>query len=109
MQKMWRDFESEMVATSRNRFRTEADVVPEWLHNFIAYTCGEAVLGGKQTYAYIVLNSKSSLHKILKLFVKRPPSVVCLNDVSELSANDRASENITELRLKKIATLLLKA
>jgi hypothetical protein len=108
MQKMWTDFESEMVATSLNRFRTEADVVPEWLHNFIAYTGGQAVLGGKLTYAYIVLNAKSSLNKILKLVLKRPPSVVCLNDVSEIAESDRASEKVTEYRLKKIASLLLR-
>jgi len=40
--------------------------------------------------------------------LRRPPSVVCLNDVSELAESDRASEQITEYRLQKIAALLLK-
>ena len=108
MDLMWKKFGKELRATSRNKFRTEGDLVPEWLHNFLAYSAGDAVMGGKLTYSYIVLNAKSSFAKILNLAVRRPPSVVCLNDVSELNASDRASEKITEFRLKKIAALLLK-
>ena len=109
MELMWNRFGEELTATSRNRFRTEADLVPEWLHNFLAYSTGDAVMGGKLTYSYIVLNAKSSLAKILNLALRRPPSVVCLNDVSEIAESDRASEKITEYRLQKIAALLLKA
>ncbi len=108
MEQMWNRFGDELTATSRNRFRTHADLVPEWLHNFLAYNNGEAVMGGKLTYSYIVLNAKSSLAKIVNLALRRPPSVVCLNDVSELAESDRASEQITEYRLQKIAALLLK-
>ena len=109
MEKMWNRFDDELTATSRNRFRTQDDLVPEWLHNFLAYSTGDAVMGGKLTYSYIVLNAKSSLAKILNLALRRPPSVVCLNDVSEIAESDRAPENITEYRLQKIAALLLKA
>jgi hypothetical protein len=105
---MWKRFGDELTETSKNRFRTQGDLVPEWLHNFLAYSTGDAVMGGKLTYSYIVLNAKSSLAKILNLALRRPPSVICLNDVSELPAHDRASEQITENRLKKIAALLLK-
>jgi hypothetical protein len=108
MQQMWKKFGSALEATSRNRFRTDDDVVPEWLHNFVSYSAGEAVIGGRLTYTYIVLNAKSGLAKIVDLALRRPPSVICLNDVSELPAHDRASERITEYRLKKIAALLLK-
>ena len=108
MQKMWADFHSVLKSTSQNRFRTDEDVVPEWLHNFIAYTNAKAVIGGRLSYSYIVLNAKSALPKIFDLASKRPPSVVCLNDVSELPVHDQASERITEYRLKKIARLLLK-
>jgi hypothetical protein len=108
MQKMWKQFGSALEATSRNRFRTDDDVVPEWLHNFIGYTTGTAVIGGRLSYSYIVLNAKSGLPKIIDLALSRPPSVVCVNDVSELPSSDRASEAITEFRLKKIAALLLK-
>lgn len=109
MEQMWKRFGGELTATSANRFRTQADLVPEWLHNFLAYSTGDAVLGGKLTYSYIVLNAKSSLAKIANLALRRPPSVVCLNDVSEIAERDRASEKITEYRLQKIAALLLKA
>ena len=109
MQKMWADFDAVLKSTSQNRFRTDEDVVPEWLHNFLAYSTGDAVMGGKLTYSYIVLNAKSSLAKILNLALRRPPSVVCLNDVFEIAESDRASEKITEYRLQKIAALLLKA
>jgi hypothetical protein len=109
MQQMWVQFGDELKATSANRFRTEADLVPEWLHNFLAYGTGQAVMGGKLTYSYIVLNAKSSLAKIANLALRRPPSVICLNDVSEIAESDRASEQITEYRLTKIAALLLKA
>jgi hypothetical protein len=109
MEQMWNRFGDELTSTSRNRFRTQADLVPEWLHNFLAYSSGDAVIGGKLTYSYIVLNAKSSLAKILNLALRRPPSVVCLNDVSEIAESDRASEQITEYRLTKIAALLLKA
>jgi hypothetical protein len=109
MEQMWNRFGDELTATSRNRFRTQADLVPEWLHNFLAYSAGDAVIGGKLTYSYIVLNAKSSLAKIVNLALRRPPSVVCLNDVSEIAESDRASEQITEYRLTKIAALLLKA
>ncbi len=108
MQQMWADFGSALEATSRNKFRTDEDVVPEWLHNFVSYSAGAAVIGGRLTYSYIVLNAKSGLVKIVDLALRRPPSVICLNDVSELPASDRASEQITEYRLKKIAALLLK-
>jgi hypothetical protein len=108
MQQMWKQFGPALEATSRNRFRTDEDVVPEWLHNFVSYSAGDAVVGGRLTYTYIVLNAKSGLAKILDLGLRRPPSVICLNDVSELPAHDRASEQITEYRLKKIAALLLK-
>ncbi len=108
MQQMWKKFGSALEATSRNRFRTDEDVVPEWLHNFFSYSAGDAVIGGRLTYTYIVLNAKSALAKIVDLALRRPPSVICLNDVSELPAHDRASEQITEYRLKKIAALLLK-
>ena len=109
MEQMWNRFGDELTATSRNRFRTQADLVPEWLHNFLAYSSGDAVIGGKLTYSYIVLNAKSSLAKIVYLALRRPPSVVCLNDVSEIAESDRASEQITEYRLTKIAALLMKA
>lgn len=108
MEQMWNRFDEELTATSRNRFRTQADLVPEWLHNFLAYSTGDAVMGGKLTYSYIVLNAKSSLAKILNLALRRPPSVVCLNDVSEIAESDRASEKVTEHRLQKIAAFLLK-
>jgi len=108
MEQMWNRFGDELTATSRNRFRTQADLVPEWLHNFLAYSSGDAVIGGKLTYSYIVLNAKSSLAKILNLALRLPPSVVCLNDVSEIAESDRASEKVTEYRLQKIAALLLK-
>ncbi len=108
MNEMWQQFGAALEATSRNRFRTDDDVVPEWLHNFIGYTAGTAVIGGRLSYSYIVLNAKSGLAKIIDLALSRPPSVVCVNDVSELPASDRASEAITEFRLKKIAALLLK-
>jgi hypothetical protein len=108
MEQMWKRFGDELTETSKSRFRTQGDLVPEWLHNFLAYSTGDAVMGGKLTYSYIVLNAKSSLAKILNLALRRPPSVICLNDVSELPAHDRASEQITEYRLKKIAALLLK-
>ena len=108
MEQMWNRFGDELTATSSNRFRTHRDLVPEWLHNFLAYSTGDAVIGGKLTYSYIVLNAKSSLAKIVNLALRRPPSVVCLNDVSEIAESDRASEKITEYRLKKIAALLLK-
>ena len=108
MEQMWNRFDDELTATSRNRFRTQDDLVPEWLHNFLAYSTGDAVMGGKLTYSYIVLNAKSSLAKILNLALRRPPSVVCLNDVSEIAESDRASEKVTEYRLQKIAALLLK-
>ena len=108
MEQMWNRFDDELTATSRNRFRTQADLVPEWLHNFLAYSTGDAVMGGKLTYSYIVLNAKSSLAKILNLALRRPPSVVCLNDVSEIAESDRASEKVTEYRLQKIAALLLR-
>jgi hypothetical protein len=108
MQQMWKKFGSALEATNRNRFRTDDDVVPEWLHNFVSFSAGDAVIGGRLTYTYIVLNAKSGLAKIVDLALRRPPSVICLNDVSELPAHDRASEQITEYRLKKIAALLLK-
>jgi hypothetical protein len=108
IQKMWVDFEAVLKSTSQNQFRTEEDVVPEWLHNFIAYTNAKAVIGGRLSYSYIMLNAKSALPKIIDLASKRPPSVVCLNDVSELPAHDQASEKIIEYRLKKIAAWLLK-
>jgi hypothetical protein len=108
MEQLWARFGDELTATSKNRFRTQTDLVPEWLHNFLAYSTGDAVMGGKLTYSYIVLNAKSSLAKIANLALRRPPSVVCLNDVSEIAESDRASEQITEYRLKKIAALLLK-
>ncbi|MEY3662993.1 MAG: hypothetical protein RI919_509 [Actinomycetota bacterium] len=108
MSQMWKKFGPALEATSLNRFRTDDDVVPEWLHNFVSYSAGDAVIGGRLTYTYIVLNAKSGLAKIAELALRRPPSVICLNDVSELPAHDRASEQITEYRLKKIAALLLK-
>lgn len=108
MSQMWKEFGPALEATSRHRFRTDDDVVPEWLHNFVSFSAGDAVIGGRLTYTYIVLNAKSALSKIIDLALRRPPSVICLNDVSELPAHDRASEKITEYRLKKIATLLLK-
>jgi hypothetical protein len=108
MEQMWAQFGEALDATSRNRFRTDDDIVPEWLHNFVGYAAGSVVMGGRLTYTYIVLNAKSGLGKILDLALRRPPSVICVNDVSELAENDRASEMITEFRLKKIAALLLK-
>jgi hypothetical protein len=108
MAAMWQQFGAALDATSRNRFRTDEDVVPEWLHNFIAYTEGNSVIGGRLTYSYIVLNAKSGLTKVIDLALSRPPSVVCLNDVSELPSKDRATESIAEFRLKKISALLLK-
>jgi len=108
MQKAWSKFNSELTATSENRFRTDDDIVPEWLHNFVSYSEGSSVIGGRLTYTYIVLNSKAALGKILDLAVRRPPSVICLNDVSEIANAERVSEQVAEYRLKKISSLLLK-
>lgn len=108
MAQIWQEFGDALERTSHNRFRTDNDVVPEWLHNFASFRADKAVIGGRLTYSYIVLNAKSGLAKIVDLALRRPPSVICLNDVSELPAHDRASENIAEYRLKRIAALLLK-
>jgi hypothetical protein len=40
------------------------------------------------------------------LFIRKLPSVLCLNDVSELGEHERASEPVIENRLKLIAQLL---
>jgi hypothetical protein len=108
MEQAWKMFKNELESTSRNRFRTDSDIVPEWLHNFIAFTGHDAVLGGRLSYTYIVLNSKSAMNKILDLALNRPPSVICLNDVSEIPEADRAPEKIVEYRLKVVAKALLK-
>ncbi len=106
MEKLWKEFGSEFDKTCRSRFRLETDIVPEWLHNFAAITSGRGFIGGKLTYSYIVLNSKKSLPRILGLFFRRVPSVLCLNDVSELAADDIASEDTVENRLRLITKLL---
>lgn len=106
MEKLWKEFRAEFDRTCRSRFRSETDIVPEWLHNFAAITAGRGFVGGKLTYNYIVLNSKKSLPRILGLFFRRVPSVLCLNDVSELAVEDVASEATVENRLRLITRLL---
>lgn len=106
MEKLWKEFGQEFDKTCLSRFRSETDIVPEWLHNFAAITSGRGFIGGKLTYNYIVLNSKKSLPRILGLFFRRVPSVLCLNDVSELAADDVASEATVENRLRRITKLL---
>ena len=98
--------ELEFDRTCQNKFRSESDLVPEWLHNFAAITSGRGFVGGKLTYNYIVINSKKSLPRILGLFFRRVPSVLCLNDVSELASTEIASEAIIEVRLRLITKLL---
>jgi hypothetical protein len=106
MAELWKRHAAELDVTCRSRFRSETDIVPEWLHNFAAISSAKAFVGGKLTYNYVVLNSKVALPKILALFVRRLPSVLCLNDVSELADHDRASESVIELRLRMLAKLL---
>ncbi|MFM5904215.1 MAG: Stealth CR1 domain-containing protein [Microbacteriaceae bacterium] len=106
MAELWKAHPESLETTCRNRFRSETDIVPEWLHNFAAITSARSFVGGKLTYNYVVLNARATLPKILALFVRRLPSVLCLNDVSELAERDRASEVIVELRLRLIAKLL---
>jgi hypothetical protein len=106
MEKLWKEFELEFDRTCQNKFRSESDLVPEWLHNFAAITSGRGFVGGKLTYNYIVINSKKSLPRILGLFFRRVPSVLCLNDVSELASTEIASEAIIEVRLRLITKLL---
>jgi hypothetical protein len=54
----------------------------------------------------VVLNAKASLPKIMGLFIRTLPSVLCLNDVAELGENELASEPVIENRLRLIAQLL---
>ena len=106
MADLWVQHADELKRTCESKFRSETDVVPEWLHNFLAITSARGFIGGKLTYRYVVLNAKASLPKILGLFVRRLPSVLCLNDVSELSEKERASEQVVERRLHALAKLL---
>lgn len=106
MQELWERFEKDFELMGKNKFRAESDMVPEWLHNFAAISSARAYVGGKLTYNYLVLNSKSALPKVLALFVRRLPSVLCLNDVSELPPSDRATEATVEQRLRAIAKVL---
>jgi hypothetical protein len=106
MEKLWSEFRDEFDQTCKNRFRAETDLVPEWLHNFAAISSGRGFLGGKLTYTYIVINARSSLSRIIGLFFRRVPSVLCLNDVSELKPEDLASEAVVENRIRVITKLL---
>ena len=106
MNKLWNEFSTEFDSMCRNKFRSSNDIVPEWLHNFAAITSGRGFVGGKLTYNYIVINAKKSLPRILGLFFRRVPSVLCLNDVSELAPNEVASEAHIEIRLRLITKLL---
>ncbi|MEY4000216.1 MAG: hypothetical protein RLZZ626_571 [Actinomycetota bacterium] len=106
MEKLWAEFGSEFDRTCRNKFRSRGDIVPEWMHNFAAITSGRGFVGGKLTYNYIVINAKSSLPRILGLYFRRVPSVLCLNDVSELNPSDVAHESVVENRLRVITKLL---
>ena len=106
MAELWQRHPGELGRTCESKFRSETDVVPEWLHNFFAITSARGFIGGKLTYRYVVLNAKASLPKILGLFIRRLPSVLCLNDVSELSEKERANEQVVERRLHALAKLL---
>lgn len=106
MSELWHKHQDELQRTCASRFRSETDVVPEWLHNFLAISTARGFVGGKLTYRYVVLNAKASLPKILGLFIRRLPSVLCLNDVSELNDKERASEQVVERRLHALAKLL---
>jgi hypothetical protein len=106
MTELWQKHTDDLQRTCESRFRSETDIVPEWLHNFAAISTARAFVGGKLTYRYVVLNAKASLPKILGLFIRRLPSVLCLNDVSELNDKERASEAVVERRLNALAKLL---
>ena len=106
MSELWLKHSEDLERTCKSKFRSETDVVPEWLHNFAAISNARAFVGGKLTYRYVVINAKASLPKILGLFIRRLPSVLCLNDVSELKAKERASEAVVERRLSALAKLL---
>ena len=106
MTELWQKHPDELQRTCKSRFRSETDVVPEWLHNFLAISTARGFVGGKLTYRYVVINAKASLPKILGLFISRLPSVLCLNDVSELKENERATEAVVERRLHALAKLL---
>jgi len=106
MNELWQKHQDRFDQTCRNKFRSETDIVPEWLHNFAAISSGRAFIGGYLTYRYVVLNAKASLPKIMGLFIRTLPSVLCLNDVAELGENELASEPVIENRLRLIAQLL---
>lgn len=106
MEKLWKEFSVDFDTTCRNSFRSETDLVPEWIHNFAAISAGRGLVGGKLTYNYIAINAKSSLPRILALFFRRVPSVLCLNDVSELGSDEITSEDLVENRLRLLTKLL---
>ena len=105
MNDLWSKHPQALQRTCSSKFRSETDIVPEWLHNFLAISSARAFVGGPLTYRYVVLNAKASLPKMLGLFTRRLPAILCLNDVSELSENQRASEKIIQYRLRALTNL----
>lgn len=103
MEQAWKMFPKEMKATTHSRFRSDSDIVPEWLNNFIGYKTGGAQVAGDRPYQYISINSRDALMAILDLLLGYTPAgVFCLNDSSEVGKRLELSSERTARRLNKV-------
>ena len=103
MEQAWKMFPKEMKATTHSRFRSDSDIVPEWLNNFIGYKTGGAQVAGDRPYQYISINSRDALMAILDLLLGYTPAgVFCLNDSSEVGNRLELSSERTARRLNKV-------
>ncbi len=79
---MERHFGTELDATVHRPFRTTQDIIPEWLHHYVAYLEG-AALPGKISYGYFPIGLRRGLEGLSELLTVRNRDCFCLNDFGD--------------------------
>lgn len=107
MERAWEMFPSELAETTASKFRSNKDIVPEWIHNFLALTEGSAQMGKKRSYRYLAINSRSTLADCMSLLLhRRLPEVFCLNDSSEVGPSQALDSSRAAERIKTVLNML---
>jgi hypothetical protein len=99
LQEIWKEFPRELDATCLNRFRSENDMVPDWMvsqfGDYLGLVSREDHLSGK----YVAMHRRRNWRLINRiLFGKRPEHYICLNDGISDNSRRYVHEDILSLR-----------
>ena len=93
MQKLWNEFPAELSETANSRFRTAEAILPELLAFYLAAGNQLSLPAKNQSYKYVPMNEASAIMPLIDLALKPGRFLtLCLNDVSEVAADNQISE-----------------